>query len=137
MAQEERGRCACGAITYTLDRDAVAMANHCHCRDCQRATGCGFATFCALPDAAVTVTGTPKGYTVQSDGGRDVTRFFCPDCGTALYSEVAVMPGFKFVKAGTLDDPSWVEVASSMWAASAQPWAPVDASKPSAPGNPG
>ena len=40
----ESGRCQCGDITYTLDKNKVISAHHCHCKDCQRTTGSGKAT---------------------------------------------------------------------------------------------
>ena len=40
----EAGRCQCGDITYTLDKNKVISAHHCHCKDCQRTTGSGKAT---------------------------------------------------------------------------------------------
>lgn len=120
----ERGGCLCGAVRYTLDRAAVAGASHCHCRDCQRCTGSGFATFVFAPQGSFTLeSGKPASFAVKGESGGDVERFFCRDCGSQLYSEVSVMPGFRFVKAGSLDDASWVEPTSSYWGISAQPWA--------------
>jgi hypothetical protein len=119
----ESGACLCGAIRFNFDRDRVLAANHCHCRDCQRATGSAFATFCIVPEDAFALEGEPKSYAVQGESGGDVTRLFCGDCGSQLYSFVAVMPGFFFVKTGALDDASWVEPASAFWGESAQPWA--------------
>jgi hypothetical protein len=113
----------CGEIRYAIDRDGLAGQGHCHCRDCQRSTGSAFATFCFVPSAAFRAeSGTAKGYTVQGESGKGVTRFFCPDCGAQLYSEVEVMPGLRFVKSGSLDDASWMEPGVALWCDSAQPW---------------
>lgn len=121
--QREEGGCLCGAVRFHFDRAAVVGSNHCHCRDCQRATGSAFATFCMVPDAAFELErGQPRGFTVKGESGGDVTRSFCGDCGSQLYSNVAVMPGFMFVKSGALDDASWMEPASDFWGSSAQPW---------------
>ena len=35
----QSGRCQCGEITYSLDKEKVISAHHCHCKDCQRRTG--------------------------------------------------------------------------------------------------
>jgi len=121
--QRETGGCACGAIRFGFDRERVLGASHCHCRDCQRATGSAFATFCGVPDAAFTLEGTPRAFSVKGASGRDVTRSFCGECGSQLFSEVGVMPGFHFVKTGVLDDASWVRPTSAYWGDSAQPWA--------------
>ena len=34
--------------------------------------------------------------------------------------------GVKFIKAGTLDDSSWVSITSNFWGSSAQAWSPAD-----------
>ncbi len=119
----EQGGCLCGKVRYAIDRGGIAGQAHCHCRDCQRATGSAFATFCFVPDASFRADqGEAKGFTVQGTSGGSVTRFFCPDCGAQLYSEVAVMPGVRFVKSGSLDDASWMEPQAVFWCDTAQPW---------------
>ena len=120
------GGCLCGAVRFAIDRSAVVTAAHCHCTDCQRSTGCAFATFCFVPLPGFrTDAGEPKSFTVQGTSGQDVTRFFCGDCGSPLFSEVAVAPGARFVKTGSLDDASWVEPQAVYWCDTAQPWAPA------------
>ena len=47
MAQKISGGCACGAIHYECNADAVVMLN-CHCRDCQRASGSAYAAVVAI-----------------------------------------------------------------------------------------
>ena len=132
------GGCLCGSVRYECDRDAAVGANHCHCRDCQRSTGSGFTTFFVLPDAAMEVSdGTLGSYTNAGESGRTITRYFCPNCGSPIFSTAEVFPNFRFVKAGSLDDPSWVKPDSVYWASSAQPWAPCDDSITLHPHNPG
>lgn len=55
----------------------------------------------------LTPTGTPKAYTKKGDSGKDITCFFCPDCGNTVYREPVAMPGKKVIKVGTVDDPAW------------------------------
>jgi hypothetical protein len=95
--KSEQGGCLRGAVRFALDRSAVVGANHCHCRDCQRATGSAFASFCMVPEPAFELSrGEPRAFTVQGESGGDVSRSFCGECGSQLYSTVAVMPGFYF-----------------------------------------
>ena len=123
------GGCRCGNVRYTVDRDTVLSAHHCHCRDCQMTTGSGRTTFVMVPDAGLAaVAGEPKFFSVKGTSGTTVTRGFCADCGCPLYSVVEVAPGMKFVKASSLADASWVTPVSSFWTSSAQPWAPADTS---------
>ena len=40
------------------------------------------------------------------------------------------LSGPRFVKAGTMDDSSWVTIDSSFWSSTAEPWSPVDTNSP-------
>jgi len=130
------GGCLCRDVTYQFAFDAVISAHHCHCKDCQKSTGSGKATIVFVPTEALSVDGDVKSYTVTGSDGSHVTRGFCGRCGSPVISFVAEMPEIRFVKAGSLDDPSWVEITSSYWQKSAMPWAPVDESCPAFKGNP-
>jgi hypothetical protein len=130
------GGCLCGKITYQFARSAVISAHHCHCKDCQKSTGSGKATIIFLPDEALSIKGEFKTYTVIGSEGSHVTRGFCADCGSPVISFVAEMPSIKFIKAGSLDDASWVAITSSYWQTSAVQWSPVDAGLPAFAGNP-
>ncbi|MEM9744216.1 MAG: GFA family protein [Pseudomonadota bacterium] len=133
---QETGGCLCGAYRYAFDRQAVLSAAHCHCTDCQRVTGSGKATIVFLPTAALEAKGTLKSYTVVGSDGSHVERLFCDTCGSPVLSRVIEQPDLIFVKAGSLDDSSWVNPAMSFWARSALPWDAVADGVPAVPGNP-
>jgi hypothetical protein len=80
----------------------------------------------AVPRRALQVEGdTIASYsTIGADHGGKTERSFCSNCGSPLFSIAAVMPDVAFVKAGSLDDSSWVQPAVEAWTQSAQPWAP-------------
>lgn len=140
MVAPFQGGCRCGAIRYEVSAEPMAVMD-CHCRDCQYASGGSHTTAVVIPAAAFKLTkGTPRRFSVKGDSGTDVTRSFCETCGTPLFSEP---PGGAIwvVKAGTLDDPSWLTVGGALYVKSAQPWAHIDESKlqfgrmpPGAPG---
>ena len=50
------GGCSCGAIRYESNAEPIMMFK-CHCRDCQQATGSGFAPGMLLPREAFRFTG--------------------------------------------------------------------------------
>jgi hypothetical protein len=132
----ETGGCLCGQVRYEFERTAVVSAHHCHCADCQKSTGSGKATIVLVPNSAIESSGEIKTFTVEGSGGSHITRGFCPHCGSPVLSFVEEMADLKFVKAGSLDDSSWVEIVSSFWETSARPWSPIDANVPAVPGNP-
>ncbi len=126
MVTPFQGGCRCGAVRYEVAAEPVAVMN-CHCRDCQYASGGGFSTVVVVPMAAFRLTkGTPRRFTVKGDSGNDITRSFCDVCGTPLYSEPPGAP-IMVVKAGSLDDPSWLKMSGALYTKSAQPWAYIDA----------
>ncbi|MBV9044244.1 MAG: GFA family protein [Alphaproteobacteria bacterium] len=125
MVAPFQGGCRCGAIRYEVSAEPMATMN-CHCRDCQYASGTGFSTVAVVPAAAFKLTkGEPRRFTVKGDSGQDITRCFCEVCGTPLFSEP---PGGQImvVKAGSLDDPSWLKIGGALYTKSAQPWAHID-----------
>lgn len=119
------GRCLCGAVTYTVDAEPVVQAA-CHCTDCQRQTGNPFSVIVAVPSAAFSVEGDSLASfkTTGEDHGGETERNFCATCGAPVFSVSPVLPEMTFVKAGSLDDASWIEPTVEAWTSSAQPWAP-------------
>lgn len=136
MSDIIRGGCLCGAVRYSFPGAAVTSAGHCHCTDCQKATGSGKATIVFVEADALEMAGNVKFYTVTGTDGSQVSRGFCPECGSPVISQVAEQPAVKFIKAGSLDDPGWVVAEMSFWSASAHDWSPVDPDLPSFAGNP-
>ena len=121
MSVQFKGSCLCGQISYEA-RGEPAIAANCHCTDCQKSTGSGHASLAGFADDAVTISGTPKAYSKAADSGRGVTRFFCPNCGSPLYSEVEAMPGLKFFKMGAFDETGPYTPSAAFYAKSAKPW---------------
>ena len=130
------GGCRCGAIRYECDAEPLMVA-YCHCRDCQFASGGPFSTVLLVPRPAVRTSGSePGAYAVDAESGATVTRKFCSRCGSPLFSELSANPEIFVIKAGTLDDPSWLRPAAHIWTESAQPWAELQADLPKFPKNP-
>jgi len=136
MSEEITGGCLCGAVHYTFDRDNALSAHHCHCTDCQKSTGSGKATVVFIPTAALALKGELKYYTVTGTDGTHVSRGFCPECGSPVTSRIEEMPDVRLVKAGTMNDSSWLKIDSNLWSDSAQAWSPTDETCASLPKNP-
>jgi hypothetical protein len=120
------GGCACGAIRYECAAAPVAMVN-CHCRDCQRAGGAGYAPTVVVPAAAFRLLeGRPRYHSSTSDSGGTARRAFCGDCGAPLFASSSARPELVGIRAGSLDDPGTFTPQADVWAASAQPWDRLD-----------
>lgn len=122
IGMAKTGGCLCGAVRYSVaDGDAI-FVGHCHCKDCQKASGAGKVTVLAVPEAMVTITGAMTSYESKGDNGQPVTRQFCPTCGGQLFSRASTMPGVLMIKAGSLDDSAAVAPQMSVFAGSAAAW---------------
>ena len=96
----------------------------CHCEDCQRQTGSTFSILVGVPRAALHLDGDTLAthLTVGTDTGEERQRRFCSKCGSPIMSLLAEHPDLAFIKAGTLNDRSWLSPALEIWCDSAQPW---------------
>jgi hypothetical protein len=123
------GGCLCGAVRYEIDGDPV-FAGHCHCADCQKATGTGHVSVVALPSGAVRIAGETKAYAVTADSGLPYARNFCPECGSLVFGIADAMPGVVTITAGTLDDTSLFEPQMVIFTRSRPAWDRIDSGLP-------
>jgi hypothetical protein len=120
------GRCLCGHVAYEYLGE-VGQANYCHCEDCRRYTGGAFNIGVRFDAAKFRViSGDPKGFTKLGDSGRELTRHFCSECGSSLFTSSPRHPDCVYVKAGSLDDPTIVKPDHQSWTASAVPWGQIE-----------
>jgi hypothetical protein len=121
-----KGGCACGAVRYEIAAPPLAIYA-CHCTDCQRRTGTAFALNMPVRTSSLRiVAGAPKGWRSASSNGATATSWFCGDCGGRIYGERDGRPDIMVIRAGTLDDTSWVRPAAHFFVRSAQPWERFD-----------
>jgi hypothetical protein len=71
------------------------------------------------------LSGNPKGFAKTADSGNVLTRHFCPDCGSPLFTSSPHHPDRVYVKAGAFDDPSVVVPAYQSWVSSSVPWSNI------------
>ena len=126
IEERQKGSCLCGEINYEFNRSSSLTAHHCHCKDCQKSTGSGKATIMLIPSDELKITGELKFYTVTGSAGSHVTRGFCENCGSPLVSFVEENADLKFIKLGSLNDSSWINVESNFWSSTASSWSPAD-----------
>jgi hypothetical protein len=67
-----------------------------------------------------------KGFTKAGDSGQELTRHFCSDCGSPIFTSSEVHGEHVYVKAGSLDDPASVKPHRQAWTASEVAWARID-----------
>ena len=124
------GGCSCGAVRYRLTSEPL-FVHCCHCLNCQRQTGSAFVVNLLLEADRVELTaGEPRPVDVPRDDGSSQTIFRCPSCGVAVFSLYS-HPAVRFVRGGTLDDPSGVTPDVHIYTRSKVGWLTLPESVPS------
>jgi hypothetical protein len=118
------GGCACGRVRYRALAAPLLMLK-CHCRDCQRASGTGYAAIMAMQRDAVEIAGELRFHRTRGDDGSHVERGFCPSCGSPVANRLERLPGMIGLIAGSLDDPTLFRPAFDSFIASAPHWDPL------------
>jgi hypothetical protein len=121
------GHCLCGNVTYRCDGEPMVTLL-CHCTDCQRQTGTAFSIVVGVERDTLAIEGSSLGSftTIGEDTKEAVVRQFCSACGSPIVSLPAATPDLAFIKAGTLDDRSWLEPEMELWSRSAHPYVEFD-----------
>lgn len=124
------GGCLCGGVRYHSSEEPK-MTAVCHCSHCQKQTGTAFSVLVCVSAESIHYyeQASLAEYTDSGESGAAVHRHFCNHCGSPILSLPDSMPGMAFIKAGTLDDTSWLKPTAHVWCSSAQPWVniPTDA----------
>ena len=124
------GGCACGAVRYRLTSGPM-FVHCCHCRDCQRQTGSAFVINALIEaDRVELVQGEPRPIRVPTDSGRPHDIHRCPACQTALWSHYGGRNALRFVRVGTLDDPSALTPDVHIFTRTRLPWVTLPADRP-------
>ena len=116
------GGCACGAVRYRLT-SAPMFVHCCHCLDCQRQTGSAFVLNALIEaDRVEVLSGATAPSPMPTDSGKPHTIHRCSACGTALWSVYGGRDALRFVRVGTLDEPSSLPPDVHIYVRSKQPW---------------
>ena len=130
MSVMREGGCACGAVRYRLASEPL-FVHCCHCLNCQRQTGSAFVVNLLIEaDRVELLAGDPRPVGVPRDDGSTQRIFRCPVCQVAVFSEYG-RPEVRFVRGGTLDEPSSVSPDVHIYTRSKLGWVTLPDSVPS------
>lgn len=126
MPELVHGGCLCGFVRYEYAGD-LGGSSYCHCDDCKRATGGPYTVSVLAKLEKLSITsGQTKSYTTIADSGRKISREFCPECGSPLFTKAEACPDLIFLKAGCLDKPEVLKPSKHTWIQCAVPWAFIE-----------
>ena len=118
------GGCQCGAVRFTVSKDKL-FCYACHCSQCQKQSASAFGLSVPVRQAQFKVEGTLNYWSRSTFSGGRTDCYFCPDCGSPLYTLPPLHPDRVFIKAGSLDDPTLVAPSREAWTTSRVSWAEI------------
>jgi hypothetical protein len=129
MSVLREGGCSCGSVRYRLASDPLVV-HCCHCLNCQRQTGSAFVINLLIEANRVELLGdAPQPVDVPRDDGSTQRIFRCPRCQVAVFSEYG-RPELRFVRAGTLDEPTGISPDVHIFTRSKVAWVTIPDAAP-------
>ena len=122
------GKCLCGEVKYEVLGEPVFQGN-CHCIDCRKNTGAGFATILFFKEEQVVqLSGKTSSFKYKADSGNSKIKFFCQRCGSWVFGTNSGREGIKSIYVGTLDNASFVKPQFNVYTSRALPYVNINES---------
>jgi hypothetical protein len=123
------GGCACGAVRYRVT-SAPMIVHACHCKLCQRQSGTSNAVNAVIEaDRVIVQSGEVEAIVLDTPSGHGQRVVRCKSCKVALWSNYLINrqgDHVRFLRVGTLDDPSLMPPDVHIYTISKQPWYVID-----------
>jgi len=118
-----RGGCLCRAVRYEI-RGPIRGVLVCHCVECRRWCGQAWAATAARRDDLAVTSNAALSWIASPASDTNARRGFCAECGSCLFWDA---PGFDAiaVAAGSVDDPTGLEVIGHTYVGQAAGYAVV------------
>lgn len=130
MSDTFSGSCACGTVQYEV-MEAPMFVHCCHCTECQRLTGSAFVINALIETAHIHVkSGDLTAISVPTNSGGPHDIYHCKNCQTAMWSDYGRKAGMRYLRVGTLDEPSRMPPDVHIFTRSKLPWVALTDGKP-------
>jgi hypothetical protein len=117
------GGCGCGAVRYEITEPLIS-AHYCHCTRCQRRSGTAASVSARIEPGSFRVTsGEDRLRAWKPEGGAE--KWFCGDCGSAVFSRVPGDPEQIGVRLGSFDSDPGIRPTAHAFVAYAAAWEPL------------
>jgi len=131
MSESFEGGCFCRSVRYRLTSEPM-FVHCCHCLNCQSQTGSAFVINAIIETDRIEILSGELVVTELLSGTGDPHDVYrCPDCLVAVWSDYGRRPGLRFVRVGTLDDPTAIAPDVHIFTRSKQPWVGLPEDVPS------
>ena len=129
------GSCLCGSVNYKSNSDPLVIQN-CHCDQCRKATGSVYLTNLFIKEENFEITGEVNNYTHLSDAGNNMTKYFCPKCGSQVFGKNSGRTGIITIRAGTVNEKDIIKPIRNLFLKSKVPSTPIDSNLEACEGMP-
>jgi hypothetical protein len=129
------GSCLCGSVNYKSNSDPLVIQN-CHCDQCRKATGSVYLTNLFIKEENFEITGEVNNYTHLSDAGNNMTKYFCPNCGSQVFGKNSGRPGIITIRAGTVNEKDIIKPIRNLFLKSKVPSTPINSNLEACEGMP-
>jgi hypothetical protein len=109
-------------VRFSAGRPPI-VARYCWCRLCQYLSAGGPTVNAFFHAEGFEIAGEVRWFDGIADSGNEVSRGFCPICGTQLFAKSSGRPQFIVARVGALDDPNLIVPSLSIWTSQAPEWA--------------
>jgi len=117
------GGCNCRAVRYEVSAPFVG-AGYCHCTRCQRRSGAAASASARVAHGSFRlVCGEEHLRAWKPEDGFE--KWFCGECGSALFTRSPTDPGEVGVRLGTLDDDCGIRPSFRQFVNYAAAWEPL------------
>jgi hypothetical protein len=117
------GGCGCGAVRFEVGAP-LESANYCHCTRCQRRTGAAASANARPARGSFRITqGEEYLKAWRPEGGFE--KWFCGECGSALFSRSPDDPESIGLRLGAFDSDPGIRPSAHQFVAYAAPWEPI------------
>ena len=122
MSDKLEGGCFCKAVRYRLTPQPM-FVHCCHCLNCQVQTGSAFVLNAIIETERIDLlSGELEITALESGNGKPHDIYRCSKCKAAVWSDYGRRPGVRFVRLGTLDDPTALSPDVHIFTRSKLPW---------------
>lgn len=129
------GSCLCGSVNYKSNSDPLVIQN-CHCDQCRKATGSVYLTNLFIKEENFEITGEVNNYSHLSDAGNNMTKYFCPNCGSQVFGKNSGRPGIITIRAGTVNEKDIIKPIRNLFLKSKVPSTPINSNLEACEGMP-
>ena len=129
------GSCLCGSVNYKSNSDPLVIQN-CHCDQCRKATGSVYLTNLFIKEENFEITGEVNNYTHLSDAGNNMTKYFCPNCGSQVFGKNSGRSGIITIRAGTVNEKDIIKPIRNLFLKSKVPSTPINSNLEACEGMP-